>query len=33
MRQRAEELGRKIRGEDGVATAIGHIERRLAARA
>ncbi|WP_438000316.1 glycosyltransferase [Sorangium sp. So ce185] len=33
MRRRAEELGRKIGGEDGVATAIGHIERRLAARA
>ncbi|WP_437817029.1 glycosyltransferase [Sorangium sp. So ce1078] len=33
MQRRAEELGRKIRGEDGVATAIGHIERRLAARA
>ncbi|WP_438017218.1 hypothetical protein WMF18_41630 [Sorangium sp. So ce315] len=25
--------GRKIRGEDGAATAIGHIERHLAARA
>ncbi|MGK3965520.1 glycosyltransferase [Sorangium sp. So ce118] len=33
MRQRAEELGRKIRGEHGVATAVGHIERHLAARA
>ncbi|WP_437736074.1 glycosyltransferase [Sorangium sp. So ce1335] len=33
VQQRAAELGRKIRGEDGVATAIGHIERRLAARA
>ncbi|WP_438019114.1 glycosyltransferase [Sorangium sp. So ce315] len=33
MQRRAAELGRKIRGEDGVATAIGHIERRLEARA
>ncbi|WP_437601697.1 glycosyltransferase [Sorangium sp. So ce590] len=33
MQQRAGELGRKIRGEDGVATAIDHIERHLAARA
>ncbi|WP_437985433.1 glycosyltransferase [Sorangium sp. So ce117] len=32
MKQRAEELGRKIRGEDGVTAAIGHIERHLAAR-
>lgn len=30
VQRRAEELGRKIRDEDGVATAIGHIERRLA---
>ncbi|WP_437783322.1 glycosyltransferase [Sorangium sp. So ce1097] len=33
VQRRAAELGRKIRGEDGVATAIGHIERRLEARA
>lgn len=33
MQQHAAELGRKIRGEDGVAAAMALIERRLAARA
>ncbi|WP_437679653.1 glycosyltransferase [Sorangium sp. So ce131] len=33
MRRRAEELGRKIRGEDGVGAAIALVERHLEARA